>query len=88
MMLRIQKERISGLDIPDADQYHREWGLSAERLGLAAGGCRVLHPGPMNRGVEIASGVADGSQSRIRRQVRNGLYARMALLLTLTRVQA
>jgi len=42
----------------------------------------------MNRGVEIASGVADGSQSRIRRQVRNGLYARMALLLTLTRVQA
>lgn len=88
MMLRIQKERIFGLDIPDADQYHREWGLSAERLGLAAGGCRVLHPGPMNRGVEIASGVADGSQSRIRRQVRNGLYARMALLLTLTRVQA
>ncbi len=88
MMLRIQRERISGLDIPDADEYHREWGLNAERLGLASQGCHVLHPGPMNRGVEIASGVADGSQSLIRRQVRNGLYSRMALLLTLTRAQA
>ncbi len=88
MMLRIQKERISGLDIPDADEYHREWGLNAGRLGLASQGCHVLHPGPMNRGVEIASGVADGSQSLIRRQVRNGLYSRMALLLTLTRAQA
>lgn len=88
MMLRIQKERISGLHIPDADEYHREWGLTAERLGLARDGCHVLHPGPMNRGVEIASGVADGPHSRIRRQVRNGLYARMALLLTLTRAQA
>jgi len=88
MMLRIQKERISGLHIPDADEYHREWGLTADRLNLAKPGCHVLHPGPMNRGVEIASGVADGSHSRIRRQVRNGLYARMALLLTLTRAQA
>mgnify|MGYP001822702536 FL=1 len=88
MMLRIQKERISGLHIPDADEYHREWGLTADRLNLAEPGCHVLHPGPMNRGVEIASGVADGSHSRIRRQVRNGLYARMALLLTLTRAQA
>jgi len=87
MMLRIQKERISGLDIPDADEYHREWGLSEERLSLASSGCHVLHPGPMNRGVEIASGVADGGQSLIRRQVRNGLYTRMALLLTLTRAQ-
>ena len=84
MMLRIQKERISGLDIPDSDEYHREWGLDAGRLGLASEGCFVLHPGPMNRGVEIASAVADSRQSLIRSQVRNGLYARMALLLKLT----
>lgn len=85
MMLRIQKERIQGLNIPDAEEYHREWGLNVERLGLAMPGCRVLHPGPMNRGVEISSEVADSPQSLIRRQVRNGLYTRMALLLTLTR---
>ena len=85
MMLRIQKERITGLDIPGAEEYHREWGLTASRLGLTEPGCHVLHPGPMNRGVEISSEVADGPQSLIRHQVRNGLYARMALLLTLTR---
>ncbi len=85
MMLRIQKERISGLHIPGGDEYHREWGLSVNRLGLASEGCFVLHPGPMNRGVEIASEVADSRQSLIRSQVRNGLYARMALLLNLTR---
>jgi aspartate carbamoyltransferase catalytic subunit len=84
MMLRIQKERISGLDIPDARDYHREWGLDSSRLAIAAPGCYVLHPGPMNRGVEIASDVADSAQSLIRAQVRNGLYARMALLHTLT----
>ena len=88
MMLRIQKERISGLDIPDAAQYHREWGLNRERLDLADKDCVVLHPGPMNRGVEISSEVADSPQSLIRRQVRNGLHTRMALLLTLTRRQA
>ena len=85
MMLRIQKERISGLDIPDAEEYHREWGLDVRRIGLAEEGCFVLHPGPMNRGVEISSEVADSSRSLIRSQVRNGLYARMALLLQLTR---
>lgn len=84
MMLRIQKERISGLDIPDAEDYHREWGLDSQRLASAESGCFVLHPGPMNRGVEIASEVADGRQSLIRAQVRNGLFARMALLHTLT----
>ena len=88
MMLRIQRERISGLHIPDADEYHKEWGLTEQRLGLAEDGCVVLHPGPMNRGVEIASSVADSPQSLIRRQVRNGLHTRMALLLTLTRAQA
>lgn len=85
MMLRIQKERITGLDLPGAAQYHREWGLTARRLGLAEPGCHVLHPGPMNRGVEISSEVADSPQSLIHNQVRNGLHVRMALLLTLTK---
>lgn len=85
MMLRIQKERINGLHIPDAEEYHSEWGLHTKRLAKAMPGCYVLHPGPMNRGVEISSDVADSHHSLIRSQVRNGLYARMALLLTLTR---
>jgi aspartate carbamoyltransferase catalytic subunit len=84
MMLRIQRERITGLHIPDADQYHREWGLTEERLALASNRCAVLHPGPINRGVEISSAVADGPQSLIRAQVRNGLSARMSLILELT----
>jgi aspartate carbamoyltransferase catalytic subunit len=83
IMLRIQKERIGGLRIPAAAEYHREWGLTAERLARAAPDCRVLHPGPINREVEIASAVADGPQSLIRKQVRNGLHTRMALLLAL-----
>lgn len=85
MMLRIQKERITGVNIPGAEEYHREWGLTARRMELTESGCHVLHPGPMNRGVEISSEVADSPQSLIRNQVRNGLYARMALVLTLTR---
>ncbi len=84
MMLRIQKERITGLDLPGSEEYHREWGLTAARLALAEPGCFVLHPSPMNRGVEISSDVADSPKSLIRSQVRNGLHARMALLLTLT----
>lgn len=80
MMLRIQKERISTTPIPDADEYHEKWGLSAKHLDLAEPGCRVLHPGPMNLGVEISPEVTDGSQSLIRRQVRNGVLTRMALL--------
>jgi aspartate carbamoyltransferase catalytic subunit len=83
MMLRIQKERIFGLAIPAAEDYHKAWGLTEERMKLTAPGACVLHPGPMNRGVEIASAVADGPQSLVRRQVRNGLHTRMAVLLTL-----
>jgi len=83
MMLRIQKERIFGLAIPAAEDYHKAWGLTEERMLLTAPGSRVLHPGPMNRGVEIASAVADGPQSLIRCQVRNGLHTRMAVLLAL-----
>ena len=83
MMLRIQKERIGDTEIPAADEYHRRWGLRSEHLEMAEPGCKVLHPGPMNRGVEIASDVADGPHSLIRKQVRNGLHLRMALLLRL-----
>jgi aspartate carbamoyltransferase catalytic subunit len=88
MMLRIQKERIFGLAIPAAEDYHKAWGLTEERMRLAAPNACVLHPGPMNRGVEIASAVADGPQSLVRRQVRNGLHTRMAVLLTLANSQA
>jgi len=81
MMLRIQHERQAGLNLPGADEYHRVWGLTTERLARAAPGCRVMHPGPMNRGVEIASEVADGPQSLVLKQVANGVFARMAILL-------
>jgi aspartate carbamoyltransferase catalytic subunit len=80
MMLRIQHERLSGEILPGSEAYHNEWGLSQERLQLAAPGCLVMHPGPMNRGVEISSEVADGPQSVILEQVANGVFARMAIL--------
>jgi aspartate carbamoyltransferase catalytic subunit len=83
MMLRIQHERLRGLDLPGDEDYHLDWGLTAGRLQRAAPNCRVMHPGPMNRGVEIASDVAYGPQSLILQQVRNGVYARMAILLDL-----
>jgi aspartate carbamoyltransferase catalytic subunit len=83
MMLRIQNERLSGCEIPDQPAYHRDWGLTEERLQLANPGCIVMHPGPMNRGVEITSEVADGPQSVILEQVANGVYARMAILLNM-----
>jgi aspartate carbamoyltransferase catalytic subunit len=80
MILRIQKERIGDINLPTTDEYHQQWGLKSEHLELAAPDCRVMHPGPMNRGVEIASEVASGPRSLINLQVRNGLHARMALL--------
>jgi aspartate carbamoyltransferase catalytic subunit len=80
MMLRIQKERMATAQIPDADRYFAKFGLSTERLGKAAPDAIVMHPQPMNRGIEIASDVADGSQSVIRDQVRNGVAVRMAVL--------
>ena len=83
MMLRIQRERFGQLEKPDENTYFKTWGLSQKRLDMAAPGCVVLHPGPVIRGVEIASDVADGKQSLIREQVRNGVYVRMAVLQTL-----
>jgi aspartate carbamoyltransferase catalytic subunit len=80
MMLRIQKERMATAQIPDADRYFAKFGLSAERLAKAKPDALVMHPQPMNRGIEIASEVADGPQSVIRDQVRNGVAVRMAVL--------
>jgi aspartate carbamoyltransferase catalytic subunit len=83
MMLRIQKERMAQAAELDDAAYFREFGLTAARLKLAAPEALVMHPGPMNRGVEIASEVADGPQSVIREQVNNGLAIRMAVLASI-----
>jgi aspartate carbamoyltransferase catalytic subunit len=80
MMLRIQKERMGQAALPDADRYFAKYGLTPERLALAKPDAIVMHPQPMNRGIEIASDVADGPQSVIRDQVRNGVAVRMAVL--------
>jgi len=80
IMLRIQNERMEQARVPDADRYFDRYGLTAERLRRARPEAIVMHPGPMNRGVEIASDVADGPQSVIRRQVSNGVAVRMAVL--------
>src|SRR5882757_5465359 len=80
MMLRIQKERMGQADLPAADRYFAQYGLTPERLALARPEAIVMHPQPMNRGIEIASDVADGRQSVIRDQVRNGVAVRMAVL--------
>ena len=80
MMLRIQRERMEQADFPNADQYFVEYGLTGEKLAFAKRDAIVMHPQPMNRGIEIASDVADGEQSVIRDQVRNGVAVRMAVL--------
>jgi len=80
MMLRIQRERMGQADLPDADRYFAQYGLTSEQLGHAKADAIVMHPQPMNRGIEIASEVADGRQSVIRDQVRNGVAVRMAVL--------
>jgi len=80
MMLRIQKERMTEVDLPEGPRYFAAWGLTRERLALARADAIVMHPQPMNRGIEIASDVADGPQSVIRDQVRNGVAVRMAVL--------
>lgn len=80
IMLRLQKERMAATDLPDEAAYFRTYGLDPRRLALAAPGCLVMHPGPINRGIEIAPEVADGAQSRILEQVGNGVFVRMAVL--------
>ena len=84
-VLRIQLERAAGGFLPTLREYARLFGLNRERLALAKPNCAVLHPGPMNRGVEISHGVAYDTQSMIQEEVRNGVAIRMALLyLTMT----
>ena len=78
--LRVQKERIAKENIPDEKTFHQQYGLTEARLKLAKPDAIVMHPGPMNRNVEIASNVADGPQSVILEQVRNGVAIRMAVM--------
>jgi aspartate carbamoyltransferase catalytic subunit len=85
MALRIQKERMDTSQIPDVDAFCREWGITERSIGLAHKDAIVLHPGPMNRGVEITSPIADGPQSAVQQQVRNGVAVRMAVLATIVR---
>jgi aspartate carbamoyltransferase catalytic subunit len=83
MMLRIQTERQGTGYFPSMEEYFRNWGLTIERLSLAKSDAIVMHPGPMNRGVEISTTVADGPQSVILEQVTNGLAVRMAVMYLL-----
>ena len=83
MMLRLQRERMSGSFVPSVREYFHFYGLDAEKLKAAKEDALVMHPGPMNRGVEIASEVADGPQSVIEQQVEMGVAVRMAVMETL-----
>jgi aspartate carbamoyltransferase catalytic subunit len=80
MTLRLQRERMEEGLVDSLENYHATYGISEARLARAAADAIVMHPGPMNRGVEIEDAVADGPQSRILQQVRNGVYARAAVL--------
>ena len=80
MMLRLQMERMSGAFIPSSREYFRYYGLDKDKLAFANDEALVMHPGPMNRGVEIASEIADDPQSVIREQVEMGVAIRMAVL--------
>ena len=83
MMLRLQLERMEGQLIPSSQEYFRLYGLTSERVVRAAPGAVVMHPGPMNRGLEITSSVADGERSLILPQVTNGIAVRMSIMAKL-----
>ena len=83
MMLRIQSERMHAAFFPNAREYSREWGLDDERLAKLPAGSLVMHPGPMNRGLEISANAADSAQSTVLEQVANGVSIRMAVLYLL-----
>ena len=85
MMLRLQRERMNGSFVPSTQEYFAYFGLDQRKLAYAKPDALVMHPGPMNRGVEIDSGVADGAQSLIREQVEMGVAVRMAVLEALAR---
>jgi aspartate carbamoyltransferase catalytic subunit len=80
IMLRLQKERMNSAFLPSESEYFKCFGLSDEKLKIANKDAVVMHPGPINRGVEISSSVADGAQSVILQQVSNGIAVRMAIL--------
>jgi len=80
MLLRLQRERMKEGRVPSLAAYHEAYGLTSTRLRRAAAGAAVLHPGPINRGVEMTDEVADGAQSWVLRQVANGVAVRMAVL--------
>lgn len=83
MMLRVQQERMSDLFFPNAREYSRYFGLNGERMASMKSGAIVMHPGPMNRGLEISAEVADSARSVIIEQVTNGVSVRMAILYVL-----
>jgi aspartate carbamoyltransferase catalytic subunit len=83
MMLRVQQERMSDLFFPNAREYSRYFGLNTERMSTMKSGAIVMHPGPMNRGLEISAEVADSARSVITEQVTNGVSVRMAILYVL-----
>ena len=86
MMLRLQKERMRGALLPSEQEYFHRYGLTSERVALAKPDAIVMHPGPINRGVEIDSSVADGEQSVILQQVSHGIAVRMAVMaMTMSR---
>ena len=80
MMLRIQAERMNAAFFPNAREYSRQWGLDDERLARLPAASMVMHPGPMNRGLEISADAADSSRSTVLEQVANGVSIRMAVL--------
>ncbi len=83
MMLRLQRERMDGQLVPSEQEYFNRYGLTEEKLGYAKADAIVMHPGPINRGLEISSRVADGSRSVILAQVTNGIAVRMSIMATL-----
>ncbi|MCU1425777.1 MAG: aspartate carbamoyltransferase catalytic subunit [Microbacteriaceae bacterium] len=83
MMLRIQAERMNAAFFPNAREYARQWGLGDERLALLPAASLVMHPGPMNRGLEISAQAADSARSTVLEQVANGVSIRMAVLYLL-----
>jgi aspartate carbamoyltransferase catalytic subunit len=85
MMLRLQRERMNGSLVPSTKEYFHYYGLDAAKLKYAKPDALVMHPGPMNRGVEIDSAVADGAQSLVQEQVEMGVAVRMAVLEALSR---
>ena len=88
MLLRVQLERMRGHFLPSLREYFHLFGMTTERLRRAKPDVIIMHPGPMNRGVEIASEVADGPYSVILEQVSNGVAIRMAVLYLLAGVEA